>query len=135
MFAALYTIPNLKQGVMQLLRQSTENSFQLLNYTSLIVFIMVFFSIDPLFPLNFLVNSWVPGMFDSVFQASFLCGLLLFWLCAFHGIRQVFKIFFLLSVWKRWFFFCRKFWCYFQWVIIRYSFWEKSSSFMVPFLS
>lgn len=43
---------------------------------------------DPLFPLNFLVNSWVPGMFDSVFQASFLCGLLLFWLCAFHGIRQ-----------------------------------------------
>lgn len=43
MFTALYTIPNLKEGVMQLLRQSTENSFQLLNYTSLIVFIMVFF--------------------------------------------------------------------------------------------
>lgn len=43
---------------------------------------------DPLFPLNFLVNSWVPGMFDSVFQASFLAFLLLFWLCAFHGIRQ-----------------------------------------------
>ncbi|KAJ7391406.1 hypothetical protein OS493_018450 [Desmophyllum pertusum] len=43
---------------------------------------------DPLFPLNFLVNSWVPSMFDSVFQASFLCALLLFWLCAFHGIRQ-----------------------------------------------
>lgn len=43
---------------------------------------------DPLFPLNFLVDSWVPSMFDSVFQASFLCALLLFWLCAFHGIRQ-----------------------------------------------
>ncbi|XP_048577785.1 transmembrane protein 181-like [Nematostella vectensis] len=42
---------------------------------------------DPIFPLNFLVNSWVPGMFDSLFQASFLCALLLFWLCAFHGIR------------------------------------------------
>ncbi|EDO26410.1 predicted protein [Nematostella vectensis] len=26
-------------------------------------------------------------MFDSLFQASFLCALLLFWLCAFHGIR------------------------------------------------
>ncbi|KAK3739017.1 hypothetical protein QZH41_010498, partial [Actinostola sp. cb2023] len=43
---------------------------------------------DPLFPLNFLVNSWVPAMFDSLFQALFLCALLLFWLCAFHGIRQ-----------------------------------------------
>ena len=49
----------------------------------------VFCFTDPLFPLNFLVNSWVPSMFDSVFQASFLCALLLFWLCAFHGIRQV----------------------------------------------
>eukprot|EP00058_Branchiostoma_floridae_P005118 XP_002590606.1 hypothetical protein BRAFLDRAFT_83753 [Branchiostoma floridae] len=43
---------------------------------------------DPIFPLTFLVNSWVPGMFDAVFQASFLCALLLFWLCAYHGIRQ-----------------------------------------------
>lgn len=48
-----------------------------------------FFFPDPLFPLHFLVNSWVPGMFDSLFQASFLGALLLFWLCAFHGIRQV----------------------------------------------
>ncbi|KAK2558029.1 Transmembrane protein 181 [Acropora cervicornis] len=45
-------------------------------------------TVYPLFPLNFLMNSWVPSMFDSVFQASFLCALLLFWLCAFHGIRQ-----------------------------------------------
>lgn len=50
---------------------------------------LLFVFTDPLFPLNFLVNSWVPSMFDSVFQASFLCALLLFWLCAFHGIRQV----------------------------------------------
>ncbi|KAG8194655.1 hypothetical protein JTE90_003127 [Oedothorax gibbosus] len=43
---------------------------------------------DPLFPLSFLVNSWVPGMFDAMFQATFLCALLLFWLCIYHGIRQ-----------------------------------------------
>ncbi|VDH88974.1 Hypothetical predicted protein [Mytilus galloprovincialis] len=42
----------------------------------------------PIFPLTFLVNSWVPGMFDALFQASFLCGLLLFWLCLYHGVRQ-----------------------------------------------
>lgn len=44
---------------------------------------------DPIFPLTFLVDSWVPGMFDGVFQATFLCGLLLFWLCIYHGVRQV----------------------------------------------
>ncbi|XP_052810740.1 transmembrane protein 181-like isoform X2 [Mya arenaria] len=43
---------------------------------------------DPLFPLTFLVNSWIPGMFDAIFQSSFLCGLLLFWLCIYHGVRQ-----------------------------------------------
>ncbi|KAG1671101.1 Transmembrane protein 181 [Nymphon striatum] len=43
---------------------------------------------DPVFPLTFLVNSWVPGMLDAMFQATFLCALLLFWLCLYHGIRQ-----------------------------------------------
>nr|CAB3267059.1 transmembrane protein 181-like [Phallusia mammillata] len=43
---------------------------------------------DPIFPLSFLVNSWVPGMLDAMFQATFLCMLLLFWLCVYHGIRK-----------------------------------------------
>lgn len=43
---------------------------------------------DPIFPLTFLVDSWVPGMLDGLFQASFLCALLLFWLCLYHGVRQ-----------------------------------------------
>eukprot|EP00794_Sanderia_malayensis_P000509 gene509-1156_t len=43
---------------------------------------------DPLFPINFLVHSWVPMAIDSVFQVSFMAALLMFWLCAFHGIRQ-----------------------------------------------
>uniref|UniRef100_A0A3Q3X3U5 Uncharacterized protein n=1 Tax=Mola mola TaxID=94237 RepID=A0A3Q3X3U5_MOLML len=42
---------------------------------------------DPFFPLSFLVNSWFPGTLDAFFQALFLCALLLFWLCVYHGIR------------------------------------------------
>ncbi|XP_051908000.1 transmembrane protein 181 isoform X2 [Hippocampus zosterae] len=42
---------------------------------------------DPFFPLSFLVNSWFPRTLDAFFQALFLCALLLFWLCVFHGIR------------------------------------------------
>ncbi|KAL0967794.1 hypothetical protein UPYG_G00257020 [Umbra pygmaea] len=42
---------------------------------------------DPFFPLSFLVNSWFPGTLDAFFQALFLCSLLLFWLCVYHGIR------------------------------------------------
>ena len=44
--------------------------------------------IDPLFPLSFLIDSWLPGALDALFQASFLCALLLFWLCVYHGLRQ-----------------------------------------------
>lgn len=47
-----------------------------------------FFFSDPVFPLVFLVNSWLPGMLDAIFQATFLCALLMFWLCIYHGLRQ-----------------------------------------------
>ncbi|KAB0802999.1 hypothetical protein PPYR_05185 [Photinus pyralis] len=43
---------------------------------------------DPIFPMIFLVNSWIPGMLDAIGQTTFLCCLLLFWLCVYHGIRQ-----------------------------------------------
>ncbi|XP_050689752.1 transmembrane protein 181-like isoform X2 [Eriocheir sinensis] len=43
---------------------------------------------DPVFPMTFLVESWVPALVDTVFQATFLCSLLLFWLCIYHGLRQ-----------------------------------------------
>ncbi|XP_055551518.1 transmembrane protein 181 [Wyeomyia smithii] len=43
---------------------------------------------NPIFPLIFLMNSWLPGMIDAILQATFLCGLLLFWLCIYHGLRQ-----------------------------------------------
>lgn len=34
------------------------------------------------------MNSWLPGMLDAVLQATFLCALLMFWLCIYHGLRQ-----------------------------------------------
>ncbi|XP_071819065.1 transmembrane protein 181-like isoform X3 [Apostichopus japonicus] len=43
---------------------------------------------NPIFPLIFLVNSWVPLIVDNIFQTTFLSALLLFWLCTYHGIRQ-----------------------------------------------
>lgn len=42
---------------------------------------------DPFFPLAFLVNSWALGTLDDLFQSLFLCALLLFWLCVYHGVR------------------------------------------------
>jgi len=42
---------------------------------------------NPLFPLNFLTTSWIPGVLDGLFQATFLCSLLMFWICLYHGIR------------------------------------------------
>ncbi|XP_032828716.1 transmembrane protein 181-like [Petromyzon marinus] len=41
---------------------------------------------DPLFPVSFALRNWVPVLLDAGFQASFLAGLLLFWLCAFHDL-------------------------------------------------
>merc|ERR1719259_849179 len=42
---------------------------------------------NPLFPLNCLTSSWLPGTLDGFFQVTFLCSLLLFWICLYHGIR------------------------------------------------
>ena len=44
--------------------------------------------LDPLFPMSFLMDSWFPGALDAAFQATFLCALLMFWLCVYHGLRQ-----------------------------------------------
>ncbi|XP_044761439.1 transmembrane protein 181 [Coccinella septempunctata] len=43
---------------------------------------------NPVFPMMFLVHSWIPGLIDAFAQATFLCALLLFWLCIYHGLRQ-----------------------------------------------
>lgn len=38
--------------------------------------------------MGFLTDSWFPGALDALFQASFICALLLYWLCVYHGLRQ-----------------------------------------------
>ncbi|KAK6626786.1 hypothetical protein RUM44_009263 [Polyplax serrata] len=43
---------------------------------------------DPIFPLMFLVDSSFPGILDAIFQETFLAAILMFWLCAYHGLRQ-----------------------------------------------
>ncbi|OXB83721.1 UNVERIFIED_CONTAM: hypothetical protein H355_013076 [Colinus virginianus] len=53
----------------------------------LLPLLLLYNGIHPFFPLSFLVNSWFPGMLDDLFQSLFLCALLLFWLCVYHGIR------------------------------------------------
>ncbi len=81
--------PSLRKGIQNvLLHLSSSNSPGGLPLLLHVTVNKVFFS-DPLFPLTFLVDSWIPGMFDAVFQASFLGTLLLFWLCLYHGVRQV----------------------------------------------
>lgn len=49
---------------------------------------LIFFSPDPFFTLSVLFNSSIPGMIDALFQSTFLCSLLMFWLCIYHGLRQ-----------------------------------------------
>ncbi|XP_060526365.1 transmembrane protein 181 [Cylas formicarius] len=43
---------------------------------------------NPVFPMIFLVSTWLPGMLDAIFQSTFLAALLLFWLSVYHGLRQ-----------------------------------------------
>lgn len=53
--------------------------------------LFIFPVLDPLFPMIFLINSWVPGMLDAIMQTTFLCAILMFWLCVYHGLRQVYN--------------------------------------------
>ncbi|CAL8069355.1 unnamed protein product [Calicophoron daubneyi] len=42
---------------------------------------------NPFQPLKFITSSWFPLYMDHVFQGTFLCTLLFFWLCVYHGMR------------------------------------------------
>lgn len=43
---------------------------------------------NPLFAWTLLTASILPAFLDAFFQISFIFGLLLFWVCIFHGLRQ-----------------------------------------------
>lgn len=44
---------------------------------------------NPIFALTFLTHSSIPGTLDIYVQSSLLATLLLYWLCIYHGIRQI----------------------------------------------
>lgn len=48
---------------------------------------LIFFN-NPLFPLNVLVDSWIPHVLDAIFQSTFLALVMVFWLSVYHGVRQ-----------------------------------------------
>ncbi|KAI4457487.1 transmembrane protein [Holotrichia oblita] len=56
-------------------------------WMSILLPLLLFYN-NPVFPMTFLINSWIPGMIDALAQATFLSALLLFWLCVYHGLRQ-----------------------------------------------
>ncbi|XP_043270978.1 transmembrane protein 181 isoform X2 [Venturia canescens] len=56
-------------------------------WVSILLPLLIFYN-NPMFPMTFLVNSWVPGMLDAILQTTFLCAILMFWLCVYHGLRQ-----------------------------------------------
>lgn len=39
--------------------------------------------------MTLLTSNQFIGMLDGVFQITFICAILLFWLCIYHGLRQV----------------------------------------------
>nr|ANO39051.1 GCR084 [Schmidtea mediterranea] len=43
---------------------------------------------NPLVPLKFIVNSPVTSVLDTIFKATFICLLMLFWVTIYHGMQQ-----------------------------------------------
>ena len=56
-------------------------------WSSLLLFLLLFYN-NPFFPLTLTTASLLGGVTDATFQSIFLFSLLLFWLCALHGLRQ-----------------------------------------------
>ena len=53
-----------------------------------ILLILLLLYNNPLFPLTLSSSPLFAGILDSIFQSTFLFSLLMFWLCALHGLRQ-----------------------------------------------
>ncbi|RWS12181.1 Wnt-binding factor-like protein [Dinothrombium tinctorium] len=50
--------------------------------------VLLIFCNNPFYPMIFLFGSKYPRMVEIIFQSSFFCCVLLFWISFFHGIRQ-----------------------------------------------
>lgn len=82
------TGPSSKSGCLCYYRSCCFTTVSKCRLNSLHIILTIFWLLDPFFPMIFLTNSWLPGMLDGLLQATFLCALLLFWLCIYHGLRQ-----------------------------------------------
>ncbi|KAE9530589.1 hypothetical protein AGLY_011051 [Aphis glycines] len=56
-------------------------------WTVILLPLLILFN-DPIFPLTFLTSNQLIRMLDDVFQITFICAILFFWLCIYHGLRQ-----------------------------------------------
>ena len=56
-------------------------------WCSVLLLLLIFYN-NPFFPLNLTSATLIGGILDAIFQSLFLFMLLLFWLCALHGLRQ-----------------------------------------------
>ena len=56
-------------------------------WSSILLLLLIFYN-NPFFPLTLTSATLIGGILDAIFQSLFLFTLLLFWLCALHGLRQ-----------------------------------------------
>ncbi|XP_053201967.1 transmembrane protein 181-like [Panonychus citri] len=56
-------------------------------WTSFLLIALILYN-NPFYPLMYLSNSKFPHILEILFQTTFTCSVLLFWICFFHGIRQ-----------------------------------------------
>ncbi|KAL5239950.1 hypothetical protein ACI65C_007360 [Semiaphis heraclei] len=56
-------------------------------WTVVLLPLLILFN-GPTLPLTLLTSNQLIGMLDGVFQVTFICAILLFWLCIYHGLRQ-----------------------------------------------
>uniref|UniRef100_T1KD39 Uncharacterized protein n=1 Tax=Tetranychus urticae TaxID=32264 RepID=T1KD39_TETUR len=56
-------------------------------WTSFLLVALICYN-NPFYPLMYLSNSKIPYVLEIVFQTTFTCSVLLYWVCFFHGIRQ-----------------------------------------------
>lgn len=57
-------------------------------WTGCLLVLLMFFN-NPAFSHTIMTSNPLPGAFDAICQTTFMFALLLFWLCIFHGLRQI----------------------------------------------
>ena len=59
-------------------------------WTAFLLFLLIGFN-NPIFPVSVMTDSAAPLFIDSLLQTTFVAGLLLYWICLFHGMRRIYR--------------------------------------------